>query len=103
MGLNILGSFGVAAFIGTDVFGALDRGDHDCAACIAAIKIAFEVMCGLVGKGVCAAVGAFTALVGGAACQIVVEVACAYATLALPDAKEICSGDAVVLDDPVCN
>ncbi|NEU56894.1 hypothetical protein [Halorussus sp. MSC15.2] len=102
MGLNIVGSFGVAAFVGTDVFGALDRGDHDCAACIAAVKIAFEVMCGLVGKGVCAAVGAFTALVGGAACQIVVEAACAYATLALPDAQKICSGDAVVLDDPVC-
>lgn len=102
MGINIVGSFGVAAFVGTDVFAALDRGDNDCAVCIAAIKIAFEVMCGLIGKGVCAAVGAFTALVGGAACQIVVETVCAFATMALPDAQSICSAEVGPIDDPIC-
>jgi hypothetical protein len=51
---------------------------------------------------VCAAVGAFTALVGGAACQIVVEAVCAYATLALPDAKSICSAEVGPIDDPIC-
>lgn len=97
-----VGTTSFSLLLDGEIFEALGNGNYGCAGCIGAVKFVEMLLCHGVGKVGCAAVGAFTAATGGVACHIFFEAVCAYASLALPDARSICSSSTTPTQADLC-
>lgn len=100
--LHYVGTKSFSLLLDGEIFEAIGNGNYGCAGCIGTVKITLMLLCEGVGKVGCAAVGAFTAATGGVACYVFFEAVCAYATLALPDARSICSGSTTPKEADLC-
>lgn len=91
--VRITGYSSMISLIGSGVFEAIGNENYDCGACVAFIRLSLDV--GLCGGGVSAFCSAFsltTLGLGTVPCVALGEAICSYTIMALPDAKDICSG-----------
>lgn len=90
--LRLTGYSSIVSVAGSGIYEEIVDGDWSCTACVAIYRITIDVgVCGLGVSAFCGAIGFPTAAVGGVACGIALGAACSYISLALEDAKEMCS------------